>query len=77
MKKPFCDYCTCSDCVNGTPYIAHAFTTDGKWICNICYCYDVCIDANIKKGIHNGPCDDMNCEHRPTLATGWTKLEGK
>jgi hypothetical protein len=65
-KKPYyCNYCSCDDCKYGwaTTYMKHAPTEDGKWICDVCYTYDVC---------PSGPCEDENgksicCEHRPKL----------
>lgn len=60
----FCDYCTCSDCQNGAKYLSHAYTANKNFICDVCYSYDVC---------PNGPCDDMNCEHRPIIISKWSK----
>ena len=67
----YCDYCDCEDCVYGAEYLTHAQTVSGRWICSTCYSYEVCIDAKAsgnRRGT-DGPCDDLNCKHRPKLAT--------
>ena len=38
----FCDYCDCEDCKYGNSYLVHAQTVSGKWICDVCYQYEVC-----------------------------------
>ena len=73
--KPFCNFCKCSDCINGSKFLRHAQTTKNKWICDVCYHYDVCIDAKRKEGKREGPCDDKNCVHRPKLKSGWEKMK--
>jgi hypothetical protein len=67
----FCDFCTCHGCVSGALSWFHAQTEDGRWICDVCYEYTMCIRAKHKEGIHDGPCDDYQCGHRPKLVTGW------
>jgi hypothetical protein len=73
----FCDYCPCKDCVNGQHgkyKLSHAQTLDGKWICDICYSYEVCLDGKkANNELVDGPCEDKNCKHRPKLATTWIK----
>ncbi len=67
----FCDYCKCDTCKNGEFYLSHAKTPGNKWICDVCYSYDVCRQGpNANKG---GPCDNDDCEHRPKLLTEWRK----
>jgi hypothetical protein len=74
--KPFCNFCKCRDCVNGTDYLRHARVKGNKWICDVCWRYDVCVAAKRKEGKPGGdrnPCDDMNCKHRPKLIGEWEK----
>ena len=67
----FCDYCDCESCQYGThPYDWHAQTVDGKWICDVCYQYEVCQTFPERKG--KGPCDGQ-CNHRPQLISDWIK----
>lgn len=69
--KPFCDFCNCRDCLygDGIHLLQHAPTADGRWICDVCWCYDVCTAGSH----HNGPCEDargapiVDCPHRPRL----------
>lgn len=69
----FCDYCTCEDCRTGAHGLKHAKTIDGRYICDVCYTYDVCVIAQRKEdGYVTGPCEDTNCKHRPKLVTPWT-----
>ncbi len=72
----FCDYCACQDCItgdNGGLYdLYHATTELGTNICDVCYRYEICQTFEERKG--RGPCDEINCAHRPTLTSGWTKL---
>lgn len=81
-KQHFCDFCECETCKDGESWLSHAQTIDGRWICEVCYDYEVCLDAtaviiNGKKRSPNGPCDKP-CEHRPKLTTGkWLKLNDK
>lgn len=70
----FCDYCSCSDCMLGKSYLSHAQTENNKWICDVCYSYDVCMNKQREEtGTHNGPCSIENCNHRPKLITSWSK----
>jgi hypothetical protein len=63
----YCDFCDCDDCKNGWPsaVTSHAPTVDGRWICGVCYRYEVCLDAD------SHPCKPGPCEHRPELAGEW------
>lgn len=76
--KAFCDYCNCPDCLEGCAHgMTHARTVDGKWICDVCWRYDVCVNAKRKLNPSQfGPCEDewghaVECEHRPKLAGEW------
>jgi hypothetical protein len=75
MHMAYCDFCECSDCKNGAKWLTHAKTLDGKWICDICWRYDVCVTEKRKSGLYEGPCEDLNrkpivnCSHRPKLST--------
>lgn len=68
--KPFCDFCDCPTCLNGEHGITHAPTADGRWICDVCWQYDVC---DVHDGKYNGPCESdegepiADCPHRPKL----------
>lgn len=67
----FCDFCDCEGCRSGLGWgfkITHAPTECGKWICDVCFTYDVC-----KKGTNPVPggCDGVECEHRPRLSGPW------
>lgn len=73
-KRNFCDYCTCESCKNGTSYLWNASTVEDKMICDVCYQYEVCMEAQIKEtGKHNGPCSGK-CKHRPKLTSKWKKF---
>lgn len=72
MKSNFCDFCDCADCKNGRQDLRHAKTADGRWICDVCYTYDVCVDAWRKQGVRLGPCEHP-CNHKPKLIGGWQK----
>jgi hypothetical protein len=75
MSTPFCDFCSCEDCQNGSPRLQHARTADGRQICDVCWQYEACMDEQVRRtGSHNGPCDD-DCDHRPKLVTGWVDFE--
>jgi len=68
----YCDFCDCTDCQNGLPNLNHAQTEDGKWICDVCYDYEVCQKDSARKG--KGPCLNEEyalCTHRPKLITNW------
>lgn len=69
----FCDYCPCENCVTGESIFTmhHAQTTNGKWICDVCFSYDLCTSGPNRNP--NGPCDDKKCKHRPRLISGWLK----
>jgi hypothetical protein len=74
----FCDYCDCDMCVEGLYDILHAKTSTGRWICEVCYEFDVCVCGNAKVGIHDGPCETLDgalipgCPHRPRIVGAWT-----
>ena len=63
-KQRFCDFCNCDSCVEGDPGDRHALCEDGRWICEVCYMYDECLNAMNHRG---NPCDNLECEHRPRL----------
>lgn len=70
----FCDFCTCENCqtgVNGYFDLFHAQTTDGRWICDICFAYDQCTSGANRNP--KGPCKNNECEHRPRLITKFIK----
>jgi hypothetical protein len=65
----YCNYCPCEDCKNGRKDLSHAKTIDGSWICDVCYTYEVCLDAGAI-----APCPSkVKCEHRPKLVGEWEK----
>jgi hypothetical protein len=71
LDKPvhyFCDFCSCAACKYGWKdcKMSHAPTVDGKWICNVCYSYDLCTSGPNRN--YNGPCEDKTCQHRPKLS---------
>ena len=68
----FCDYCQCSNCQNGVSDLYHALTENDKWICEICYCFDLCTSGPTKNP--NGPCEEKDCRHRPKLKSDWEKM---
>jgi len=63
----YCNYCPCKDCKHGSKYIKHAQTINGDWICDICYTYEVCLDADMDE-----PCKTP-CVHRPKIISEWSK----
>jgi hypothetical protein len=74
----FCDFCDCDACRLGLHDIAHAPTSDGRMICEVCWRYDVCVRANAKLDIFDGPCETLEgwpipgCPHRPRIVGAWT-----
>jgi len=65
----YCNYCPCADCKHGTKHIRHAKTINGDWICDVCYTYEVCLDAGMSE-----PCPSkIKCIHRPILISEWSK----
>lgn len=48
----------------------HAQTEDGRWICETCYAYDLCVIA--KSDPCSGLCGENKCGHRPKLISEWT-----
>lgn len=76
----FCDFCKCKACQNGEIYLLHAKTLTGKWVCDVCYAYDICIVAKRKIGELGGPCEaNEQCDHKPKLfkPIEWIKFEEK
>jgi len=75
----YCDFCPCNLCKHGDLLSQHAQTKDGRWICDVCYGYSLCIAAFRAQGLRRGPCGDHTndppCTHRPGLTTDWTKRE--
>jgi len=73
----YCDFCSCKVCQHGDFISEHAQTEDGRWICDTCYTYDLCIIAFRAQGLCRGPCGDHEgdppCTHRPKLATEWIR----
>lgn len=67
----FCDFCSCEDCITGDckHEIFHAKTSDDKFICDVCYTYDVCTSGSNRS--LNGPCEDKECIHRPKIISEW------
>jgi hypothetical protein len=70
----YCDFCACNMCKTGHDtdgIVLHTQCTDGKWICDVCYHYECCVDA--KHDPCTGICGEYKCEHRPKLVNGeWT-----
>jgi hypothetical protein len=74
--KAFCDFCDCESCLGGREDLTHAATADGRWICDVCYDYDLCTGANRHVQRAHSPCEDKNCAHRPRLISAFVpKLE--
>ena len=69
----FCDFCNCDNCRYGAPWLSHAQTADGRWICNVCYSFDLCTSGPNRNP--NGPCEDLECEHRPKIVSDWTAYQ--
>src|ERR1044072_6348356 len=74
-KKAFCDYCNCQQCKTGEApsslHLHHAPTNDGRWICDVCYLYDVCTTGQMRNP--SGPCVNKDCVHRPVLTGDWRR----
>lgn len=82
----FCDFCECDACKTGRQEIImesdpntvigimplyHTQCEDGRWICEICYNYECCVDA--KSDPCEGKCGEHKCNHRPKLVNNeWT-----
>ena len=77
----FCDFCDCEDCRDGSELLYHASTTDNKWICDVCWTYDLCTSNNNPFGVDrnpDGPCpSNVECRHRPRLSGPWIKGKRK
>lgn len=68
----FCDFCDCKECEFGygpKKKIYHARTIDGRWICELCYNYDLCTADGPNRS--SNPCTNRDCIHRPRLASEW------
>ena len=74
---PFCGFCGCECCRTGEGWkplqVTHAPTDDGRWICEVCYSYDLCTSGPDRNP--GGPCEDGACRHRPTLVGPWRKRD--
>lgn len=71
----FCDFCSCQQCQTGFDgkfFEYHAQTADNRWICFTCYKYDLCTADGPNRN-WNGPCNEMNCLHRPIIVGDWIK----
>jgi len=71
----FCDFCQCKDCKDGWDpklKIHHAKTDNDRWICDVCYLYDLCTSGPSEERSTDGPCKDRNCKHRPRLVSKWS-----
>lgn len=62
----FCNYCECYRCKFGEEDLYHAKTSNGDWICEVCYQFALCTTGNL-----NGPCEDWDCIHRPKIIGKW------
>lgn len=71
MTRPerFCDFCPCDRCRDGESYLTHAPTDDGRWVCEVCHAYDLCLMAG------HDPCSAEHCSSRPKLAGAFVYLE--
>ncbi len=73
MSKAFCNFCDdCEYCEFGWLDIfnvLHAQTDDGRWICDVCFDYKVCMDGPNRNP--DGPCKEKDCKHRPKLIGPW------
>lgn len=83
----FCDFCQCKQCQTGDApfHYTHAPTADGRWICEVCWSYDVCGRERVRLGetkYKSAPCEDArgraipDCPHRPKLVGPWTRKDG-
>jgi len=65
----FCDFCPCQDCQEGRSDLSHAQCEDGRWICDVCFTYDLCTSGPNRNP--NGPCMEEECPHRPKIVSDW------
>ena len=72
----FCDFChvNCGACNNGHDGMYHAETEDGRWICDCCFEYDMCIRATTPDTVDR-PCEDVYCIHRPRIVGDWLEFK--
>lgn len=71
----FCNFCKCLNCRDGAPWLSHAPTEGGFWICDVCFTYDLCTSGPNRNPY--GPCEEDECEHRPRLVGPWQKWKPK
>lgn len=75
----FCDFCNCAACQKGHAHLTHAQTEDGRWVCDCCYDYDICIVAwREQTGKNRGPCEGeeaATCPHRPKVVSEWSEWQ--
>lgn len=70
MRPGFCNYCDCADDEgNQRTDLSHAQTSNGKWICDICYYYDECLRS--PDNLLGHPCKENPCKHQPKIITKW------
>ena len=69
----FCNFCDCETCQNGASYLSHALCDDGRWICDVCYTYDLCTSGPNRNP--SGPCEEEHCSHRPKLISDWISFK--
>jgi len=67
----YCDYCDCDDCKFGSKHMRHIKTIDNKWICDVCYYYELCVESGSDPC--KGLCHEKKCEHRPKIVGDWEK----
>jgi hypothetical protein len=68
----YCDYCDCKECQQGSKHISFAKTIDGKNICDICYYYECCLNAQELADEEKSPCAfNEKCKHRPQIISEW------
>lgn len=67
----FCGFCPCDRCRDGESYLTHAPTDDGRWVCEVCHEYDLCLRAG------HDPCGAEHCSSRPTLVGEFVHLESQ
>ena len=69
----FCDFCDCELCRDGSFYLSHAKTEDGRNICDTCFSYDLCTSGADRNP--DGPCHEVECKHRPKIVSEWIDYE--
>jgi hypothetical protein len=71
----YCDYCSCKECQQGSKYLSYCQTIEHKNICDVCYYYECCLNAQELAGEDKDPCKDLNCKHRPQLISEWKTFD--